>query len=41
VKLSVRDSTSDAVFVMFDGDMQLLLGEQCSDLVSAAKVGYR
>ena len=31
MKLSVSDSTSDAIFMMFDADMQLLLGEQCNN----------
>lgn len=34
----MADGTGDAVFVMFDGDMQSLLGVECSALVSAAKV---
>lgn len=32
------DGTGDVVLVMFDGNMQSLLGVQCSTLVSAAKV---
>ncbi|GAU32694.1 hypothetical protein TSUD_145680, partial [Trifolium subterraneum] len=36
VKLRVTDGTGDAVFVVFDGDMQYLLGEQCATLVSNA-----
>ena len=38
MKRSVNDSTPDAVFVVFDSDMQSLLDEQCNNLVSVAKV---
>jgi hypothetical protein len=38
VKLRVGDGDGNVVFVVFDGDMHNLLGKQCSDLVSAAKV---
>ncbi|PNX87759.1 replication factor A protein, partial [Trifolium pratense] len=36
VKLRVTDGGGDAVFVVFDGDMQYLLGEQCATLVARA-----
>jgi len=38
VKLCVSDGTDDAVFVVFDGDMHLLVGVPCTNLVSSAKV---
>jgi len=38
VKLNVGDGSGDAVFVVFDGDMQQLLGVASRDLVSAANV---
>lgn len=37
VKLCVSDGTDDAVFVVFDGDMHLLVGVPCTNLVSSAK----
>lgn len=38
MKLDVSDYSSDAVFVVFDGDMQNLLDIPCSTLVSLSKV---
>lgn len=38
MKIRVGDGDGCVVFVVFDGDMHNLLGKQCSDLVSAAKV---
>ncbi|MCI16772.1 replication factor A protein, partial [Trifolium medium] len=38
VKLRITNGTGDAVFVVFDGNMQCLLGEQCATLVSFARV---
>ena len=38
VKLDVSDSHADAVFVVFDGDIQNLLDTPCSTLVSLSKV---
>ena len=41
MKLDVSDFSSDAVFVVFDGDMQNLLDIPCRTLVSLSKVyGY-
>ncbi|XP_045794777.1 uncharacterized protein LOC123889473 isoform X2 [Trifolium pratense] len=38
VKLRVTDGGGDGVFVVFDGDMQYLLGDQCATLVARAAV---
>ncbi|KAK2411537.1 replication protein A 70 kDa DNA-binding subunit C [Trifolium repens] len=38
VKFLVTDGTGDAVFVLFDADVQHLLGQRCSSLVATAGV---
>lgn len=38
MKLDVSDAHADAVFVVFDGDMQNLIDVPCSTLVSLSKV---
>jgi hypothetical protein len=38
VKLKVDDGTAQAVFVVFDSDMSVLVGTACHELVASAKV---
>jgi hypothetical protein len=38
VKVKVFDATGEAVFVVFDGDVNNLLGHSCGDLLSLSKV---
>ncbi|CAJ2645071.1 uncharacterized protein LOC123905276 [Trifolium pratense] len=38
VKLMVDDGTAECVFVVFDGDMNILVGKHCQELVAGAKV---
>ncbi|PNX96289.1 replication factor-A carboxy-terminal domain protein [Trifolium pratense] len=37
VKLMVDDGTAECVFVVFDGDMNILVGKHCQELVAGAK----
>jgi hypothetical protein len=38
LKLRVSDGSGQAVFVLFDGDVNFLLGKHCHELVSVPKV---
>jgi hypothetical protein len=37
-KLRVSDGTDDAIFVLFDTDMQYLLKKECAAILSSTKV---
>jgi hypothetical protein len=38
LKLRVVDGTGEAVFVVFDRDLNLLVGENCQNLVTLSEV---
>jgi len=40
VKVHVTDGTGEAVFVLFDSDVNYLIEKQCYVLVDVAKVSY-
>jgi hypothetical protein len=40
VKLKVGDGSAQAVFVVFDSDMSLLVGTPCHELVASSKVVF-